>query len=325
MNTFGRIFRISIFGESHGESIGVIIDGCPPGIKVEECDLISDLKRRNKKHTGSTKREESDKPIIKSGFYNGFTTGAPILIEFKNDDIKSDDYFKFENHPRPGHSDFVSKVKFKGYNDLRGGGHFSGRMTLGLVAAGVIAKKITQDITFNASILSINGFEDYGEILLEMEKNGNSVGGIIECKISNLPVGLGEPFFDSIESYISHLIFSIPGIKGIEFGTGFKSSEMTGKDFNDPIINKTGKTLTNNSGGINGGLSNGNDIIFRVAVKPTSSILVEQETYNFETNSIETLKIRGRHDVCFALRLPVIIEAAASIAITDLFLINKNN
>ncbi len=323
MNSFGRIFRISIFGESHGESLGILIDGCPAGIQIQIEDLAVDLERRKKKSIGTTTRIESDIPVISSGVMNGYSTGAPILIQFKNEDIKSNDYSQFSDIPRPSHSDFAAKIKYKGFNDIRGGGHFSGRLTLGIVAAGVIAKKLLSQIEIHSEILSIGGEKDFLEILENAAKTGDSLGGIIECKVDNLPIVLGEPFFDSVESVISHLIFSIPGIKGIEFGSGFQSAMMLGSNHNDEIINENGETRTNHSGGIVGGLTNGNQLVFRVAVKPTPSISKIQNTINLKTDEIEKLQIKGRHDTCFALRLPPVIEAAAAIALTDLMMINR--
>ena len=320
MNTFGSKYRLSIFGESHGVAIGVVIDGCPAGIKLIEKDFLNDLKRRKSGEKGTTTRIEKDKPEIISGVFNGNTTGSPITILFKNEDIHSEDYLKLPTIPRPGHADFVAQQKYNGFQDYRGGGHFSGRLSLGLVAAGVIAKKIVSDIKIDAQLIEVNGNKNINEAIDIAINNKNSVGGIIECKATNMPVGLGEPFFNSVESIISHLAFSIPGIKAIEFGAGFNASAMTGKEFNDNIIDEKGTTETNNSGGINGGISNGNDLIFRVAVRPTASIFSSQNTFNFETKKIEPLIIKGRHDVCIALRVPVIIEAITAIALADLSL-----
>ncbi len=322
MNSFGTIFRLHIFGESHGKTVGIIIDGCPPGINVKLSDFETDLKRRKSGAKGTTSRTEPDIPEINSGVYKNKTTGSPITIFFKNTNIRSYNY-NFRDHPRPGHADFTSNSKFKSFNDDRGGGHFSGRLTLGIVAAGVIAKKIINNIDISAKVTEVGGEKNIEKIINKTLLAGNSVGGIIECKAVNIPVGLGEPFFDSLESMISHAIFSVPGIKGIEFGSGFKSSTMTGSKHNDIFISKNGKTKTNNSGGISGGISNGNDFIFRVAVKPTSSIAMSQDTFNFKTKKIEKLKITGRHDACFALRTPVIIEAVTAVVLADLYLRNN--
>ncbi len=321
MNGFGRIFRISIFGESHGECIGVVMDGVPSGIKLSKEDFYSDLERRKSGKFGTTMRIEGDEPEIKSGVFNGFTTGAPILILFENNGNESSTYEKIKDIPRPGHGDFTAMKKYNGYNDYRGGGHFSGRLTLGLVAAGVVAKKIFPDIRIKTSI-SGNNNEIFKNRIEMARESGDSVGAVVECRVLGIDIGLGEPFFDSIESVLSHLIFSIPGIKGIEFGDGFKIAEKTGSEVNDLIIDKKGKTKTNYSGGINGGITNGNDLVFRIAVKPTSSISKPQQTFNFMTKKIERLEIEGNHDTCFAIRVPVIVEAVTAIVLSDFYLLH---
>lgn len=323
MNTFGRIFRITIFGESHGPAIGVIIDGVPVGIKLSEVDFLSDLARRKPSAKGTTSRVEGDIPELLSGVFNGFTTGAPIGVMFRNKNVKSEDYEEFAKHPRPGHADFVALKKFGGYNDNRGGGHFSGRLTLTLVAAGVIAKKIVEPIKIKASVLEVGGSKDFEKVVEEAVLLNDSVGGIVECIANGVPVGLGEPFFDSVESTISHLAFSIPSIKGIEFGTGFNAAKMKGSEYNDLIVDTNGKTGTNHVGGVVGGITNGNPLQFRVAVKPTSSIGKAQQTVNLESGKVEELVIPGRHDACIALRMPVILEAITAIVLADLMAVNK--
>ena len=323
MNSFGVIFRISIFGESHGPAIGVIIDGCPSGIAISDGDFMHDLARRQSGAAGTTKRHEPDLPEILSGVYNGFTTGSPIAIQTRNKDKISSDYSEFKNIPRPGHADFTAQAKYSGFSDLNGSGHFSGRITWGLVAAGVIAKKICSNLTVTANLTFAGGSADIQKAINDAVAVNDSIGGIIECRITNPPLAIGEPFFNSLESVISHLIFSIPAIKGIEFGSGFASAAMKGSAHNDPIIDEHGKTATNNAGGINGGISNGNEILFRVAVKPTSSTGVGQTTFNFETRKMESLKVTGRHDTCIALRMPVIVEAAAAVALADLMLVDR--
>lgn len=320
MNSFGHKFRISLFGESHGNMVGVIIDGTPAGIPLTEEDFMLDLGRRRSGAKGTTPRKEDDIPIIQSGVYNGFTTGAPIGISFLNNNTISKDYNSLSQTPRPGHADFAIGTKFNNFNDPRGGGHTSGRLTLGIVAAGVVAKKIVAPIGINANIISIGGLSNWEEILDQAIKDGDSLGGLIECRGTNMPSGLGEPFFNSMESMISHIIFSIPATKGIEFGDGFRAASMKGSEHNDPIISTDGKTAKNSNGGINGGVSNGNDLVFRVAIKPTSSISKPQQSINLQTGKVEQFKIEGRHDSCIALRIPVIIEAAAAIAIADLSL-----
>jgi len=325
VNTFGRNFRISIFGESHGKSVGITIDGCPPGISLCEDDFLADLSRRKSGAKGTTPRKEPDLPEIISGTFNEKTTGAPITILFKNTNTRSKDYSNLVKIPRPGHADFTGKEKYKGFNDYRGGGHFSGRLTLAIVAAGVVAKKICKEISFIAKLVEVGGSENVEQAINDAVKKQDSVGGIAECTISGVPVGLGEPFFDATESVISHLVFSIPAIRGVEFGSGFESTKMTGSEHNDNIVNEVGGTETNNAGGINGGISNGNDIVFRVAIKPTSSISLGQETYDFENKQLTNLVIHGRHDLCIALRVPPVIEAAAAVAIADLLLTSKAN
>lgn len=325
MNSLGRIFRISIFGESHGNGIGIVVDGCPAGIELHEEDFLPDLARRKSGAKGTTPRKESDLPELLSGVCTGKTTGAPIAVLFRNDNQRSGDYADLRATPRPGHADFVADRKYLGHNDLRGGGHFSGRITLGLVAAGVIAKKIISPILPEASILSIGGqTSGWDQVIAEAMQQHDSVGGMVCCRILNCPIGLGEPFFDSLESQLAHVIFSIPAIKALSFGNGFECAGLRGSQNNDRIKNDKGETFTNHSGGINGGISNGNEIYFEVAVKPTSSIHADQETWDFAENRLETLRIGGRHDACIALRVPVVLEAAAAIVLADMLLIRKS-
>jgi len=323
MNSFGVVFRISIFGESHGPAVGVVIDGCPPGISVSPDNFMTDLKRRQSGGRGTTKRQEPDRPEIVTGIYEGATTGSPITIMTWNKDKISSDYNAFKQIPRPGHADFVSGVKYSGFSDMRGSGHFSGRITWGLVAAGVIAKRIASAAKISAKLVSAGGSENIEDAINNAIALNDSIGGIVECRVKNPPLALGEPFFYSFESAVSHIIFSIPAIKGIEFGTGFAAAKMKGSEHNDSLINSQGVTATNNAGGINGGITNGNEIIFRAVVKPTSSTGVAQETFNFSKGKMDTLKVQGRHDTCIALRMPVIVEAATAIAIADLILIDR--
>lgn len=324
MNQFGTSFRLTIFGESHGKGVGIVVDGCPAGITLTETDFTNDLARRSSGAFGTTSRKEKDEINFLSGVYHNFTSGAPIALFFENKDIQSADYSGVTATPRPSHADFVANHKFRGFNDPRGGGHFSGRLTLGLVAAGVIAKKIVSSIQIQSTILEIGGSPNLESSLKNAINHQDSIGGIVECVAKNMPIGLGEPFFNSLESQISHLAFSIPGVKGIEFGTGFEAAKMVGSQHNDSIIDASGTTKTNQAGGINGGISNGNDLIFRVVIKPTSSTPAPQETFNFEHKKVETLKIEGRHDLCIALRVPPILEAITAIALADLIL-QKNN
>ncbi len=324
MNSIGRIFRIHIIGESHGECVGVIIDGCPAGLPIAVTDFEKDLERRKGgTQKGTTPRKEDDIPLIKTGVFNGKTTGAPITILFENNNTRSGDYEKQKAIPRPGHADFTAGVKYGGYEDYRGGGHFSGRLTVGLVAAGVIAKKLLQAAIPVANILEIGGESDIEKGLQKAIDQKDSIGGIVECRVSGLPVGLGEHFFDSVESVLAHAVFSIPAIKGIEFGAGFSAARMFGSDHNDPILDATGKTGSNHAGGVVGGITNGNELVFRVAVKPTSSTPKEQTTWNRETEQLDTLSVKGRHDLCIALRVPVVLEAVTAVVLADLMLLEQ--
>lgn len=320
MNSYGNKFRISMFGESHGELIGIVMDGVPAGIPLCAEDFIADLSRRKSGGKGTTPRIESDMPHIVSGVFDGHTTGAPLTVVFQNGNTISKDYSQFRAVPRPGHADFTADVKFSSFNDIRGGGHFSGRLTLVLVTAGTVAKKIASNINFNAAITHIGGSDDptaWDRIISSAMEEGDSVGGIIECVCNGVPAGLGEPFFNSLESEIAHLAFSIPGVRGIEFGDGFSSAAMKGSQHNDSFIDQQGHTATNGAGGINGGISNGNPVVFRIAVKPTSSISKIQHTFNFESGEMEDFSVKGRHDACIALRCPVIVEAIAAIALAQ--------
>ncbi len=323
MNSFGTIFRVSIFGESHGPSVGIVIDGCPAGIPLSAEDFVTDIERRKGgMQKGTTPRKEDDLPIFLSGLFNGKTTGAPLTIQFENNNTRSGDYEKLRSFPRPGHADFVASQKFGGHEDYRGGGHFSGRLTVCMVGAGVVAKKILSmagdTITCQATIKEIGGDTDIEKGLQKAIDAKDSVGGIVECVVQNLPIGLGEPFFNSAESLISHAVFAIPAIKGIEFGAGFAAAKMFGLEHNDSLESKSGKTTTNHAGGILGGITNGNDLIFRVVVKPTSSTPKEQQTLNIETDTVESFSVKGRHDLCIALRVPVVLEAVTAFVLADL-------
>jgi chorismate synthase len=320
MNGFGKLFRISIFGESHGNGVGIVIDGCPAGLPLVADDFTKDFGRRRSGSKGTTPRQEPDLPEIMSGVFNDHTTGAPLMILFKNTNTRSRDYSMLRDIPRPGHADFVASKKFGGFEDYRGGGHFSGRLTLGLVAAGVVAKKLISPVAVEARILEAGGSKNIEEAVEKAVEQKDSIGGIIECRAFPMPVGLGEPFFDSAESVISHMILSIPAIKGIEFGSGFRAAKMKGSEHNDRLVSTGGKTATNNAGGINGGITNGNDLVFRVPVKPTSSIHRKQNTIHMASGKMTGLEIEGRHDTCIALRIPVVIEAAAAIVLADLMM-----
>jgi chorismate synthase len=321
MNHFGKLFTVNIFGESHGESVGVLIDGCPAGIPLSVEDFVTDTTRRKGgTQKGVTPRQEEDLPLFKSGIFNGRTTGAPLTLLFENKNTRSGDYEKQRAVPRPGHADFVANRKYGGFEDYRGGGHFSGRLTLCLVAAGVVAKKTMADVKVLAEVISIAGEQDLEKGLQRGIDQKDSVGGIVECRVQGLPLGLGEPFFDSVESLIAHAAFAIPAVRGIEFGTGFAAASMFGSAHNDAIENKEGKTRTNHAGGIVGGITNGNELVFRIAIKPTSSTPKEQLTYNWDTEQMESFSVRGRHDLCIALRVPPVLEAITAMVLADLML-----
>ena len=345
MNTFGRRYRVSIFGESHGELIGVILDGVPAGLELSEQDFTADILRRKSGAKGTTPRIEADQPIIVSGVFEGHTTGAPLTIVFKNTNTHSSDYSLFAAMPRPGHADLTAALKWDDCQDPRGGGHFSGRLTLPIVAAGVVAKKMLADLTMlddtpcntvNAQIVELGGIalkdvstspdmedkqmpQEWKDAIDMAIKDGDSLGAVVECTVPNMDPGYGEPFWDSVESQIAHAVFAIPGVRGLEFGDGFKAASMKGSEHNDPI-NEYGRPSKNGAGGINGGITNGAPIKFRVAFKPTSSIRKPQQTFNFATGQMDILEVHGRHDACFALRAPVVVEAMAAIVLADLAL-----
>ncbi len=326
----GSKLKISIFGESHGEAIGVTIDGFPAGFKIDQAFIDNQMdKRRPNKGELTSSRNEEDKINIISGIFEGKTTGAPICCIIKNNDKRSSDYEKIKETPRPGHSDYTANIKYKGFNDYRGAGHFSGRLTAGIVFAGALCMSMLQknyNITINSKIKSIHGIEDEeamkNEVLLA-KNNLDSVGGIIESAINNVPAGIGEPFFDSIESRLSHMIFSIPSVKGIEFGEGFNFASLYGSEANDEYYvdnNKDIKAYTNNNGGIIGGLTNGMPIVFRTCIKPTPSIAKEQRTVNLKNMINEKIRIEGRHDPCIVYRALPVIDSATAIVILDFIL-----
>lgn len=325
MNSFGRLFRVSIFGESHGPSVGITIDGCPAGLPLTEDDFTTDIERRKGGvQKGTTPRKEDDKPIFLTGVFNGKTTGAPLTIIFENKNTRSGDYEKQRAVPRPGHADFVAHEKFGGFEDFRGGGHFSGRLTVCLVGAGVVAKKLLKAISVQSTILEIGGEKDIDAGLQKAIDAKDSVGGIVECRASGLPAGLGEPFFDSLESVLAHAVFAIPAVRGIEFGTGFAAARMFGVEHNDAIVDAQGKTATNHAGGAVGGITNGNELVFRIAIKPTSSTPKEQQTWNWESEQVEAFSVKGRHDLCIALRVPPVLEAVTAFVLADFLLLEQH-
>ena len=369
MNTFGRKYRVSIFGESHGDLIGVVLDGVPAGLELSEQDLMADIQRRKSGARGTTPRLEDDLPQIVSGVFEGHTTGAPLTVVFKNSNTHSSDYETFAVMPRPGHADLTAALKWDDCQDPRGGGHFSGRLTLPIVAAGTVAKKILADATLldetpctqvHARLVELGGVpggdlstslevteealevtedalevteealevtegglevtEEWQAAIDQAIREGDSLGAVIECTVPDIDPGYGEPFWDSVESQVAHAVFAIPGVRGIEFGDGFAAARMKGSEHNDPI-GPDGRPMKNGAGGVNGGISNGAPLTFRVAFKPTSSIRMAQQTFNFQTGDMDILEVPGRHDVCFALRAPVVVEAMTAIALADLVLL----
>ncbi len=349
--TLGTKFKIHVFGESHGENIGVIVEGCPPGLTLNVDQIQDDLSRRRPGTSPIvTSRTEKDQVRVKSGMFKGITTGAPIVLSIQNQDVDSSSYDRYKDTPRPGHADYTARIKYKGFNDPRGSGFFSGRMTAAFVMAGAIAKQMlvdegikilahttrigdiesSQDVTiqqieenvYENSVRTANGDSIHlmeSEIIAAKD-DGDSVGGVIECKIVGLPVGLGEPIFDSLESVISHSMFSIPGVKGIEFGSGFAGSCKRGSQNNDSPILVDGKVgwSKNDAGGILGGISNGAPVIFRIAIKPTSTIAKKQNTVDLKKMKETTLEVEGRHDPCIVPRAVPVVEALAAITIIDL-------
>lgn len=319
MNRFGTLFTVEVFGESHGPGVGVVIDGCPAGLPLSVEDFIEDTTRRKGgTQKGTTPRQEEDLPVFLSGVFNGKTTGAPLTLFFENRNTRSGDYEKQRSVPRPGHADFVANRKYGGFEDYRGGGHFSGRLTLCLVAAGVVAKKTIDPVKVQATITEIAGEQDVDLGLKRAIERKDSVGGIVECRVTGLPIGLGEPFFASVESLIAQAAFSIPAVRGVEFGTGFAAARMFGSEHNDAILDAEGRTRTNHAGGVVGGITNGNELVYRIAIKPTSSTPKTQETLNWETGELESFSVKGRHDLCIALRVPPVLEAVTAMVLADL-------
>jgi chorismate synthase len=349
-NTYGSSVSITIFGESHGHGIGAVLDGLPPGIPVDEEYISGKLTLRRPFGALSTKRVEPDHFQILSGVYQGYTTGTPICIMIPNEDTRSRDYAATRFLARPGHADYTAFCKYHGYEDFRGGGHFSGRITAGLVACGAIAlsalerkgiligthisrcagisdrefENVPEDIktlsTMAFATLNEEAADKMQEAIKEARLEGDSVGGILETAVWGLPAGVGEPWFDSLESVLSHAIFAIPAVKGVEFGDGFAMADLKGSQANDSFVMEDEKvvTRTNHNGGINGGISNGMPVIFRCAIKPTPSIGKEQDTIDFNKYSNEKLLISGRHDPAIVHRARIVVDAATALAICDM-------
>ena len=317
MNALGTLFRVALFGESHGPRVGVVVDGCPAGIPLDAADLLPDLARRRAGAIGTTARAEPDLPEISSGVFRGRTTGAPILIAFENRDARPADYGAIARIPRPGHADWAARVRHRGFNDPRGGGHFSGRLTIGLVAAGVVAKKLLAPAEVRARLLEAGGSGDTEGAAAAAAAARDSIGGIVECRAVGIVPGLGEPFFDGVEARVAHVLFSIPGVKGVEFGAGFACARLRGSEHNDAILDAAGRTATNRAGGLNGGLTNGNEVVVRLAVRPAASVGAPQRSVDLGTGAPADSITAGRHDACIALRVPVIAEAAVAVALAD--------
>lgn len=313
--------RITIFGASHAPEVGVIIEGVPQGMHLTPDMFMRDIDRRRPALRGETPRHEEDIPHIEGLNSEQMTTGGRIVITFQNSNTRSADYSRFERQPRPSHADLVQRRKYGREYDISGGGMASGRMTAAIVAAGVVAKQVLEGVSYDTRLVSVGSEHDpakFESTITAVASCGDSIGGIVECRVRSLPACLGEPFFDSAESVIAHLLFAIPAVKGVEFGDGFAGTKKLGSKRNDMIINAQGSTLTNNEGGINGGITNGNDLVVRVAIKPTASISLEQRTFDLEQESIAPLTIGGRHDACIARRAQVVVEAAVAIALADL-------
>jgi len=354
----GNKLKLSIFGESHGPAIGITIDGLPSGVAINMDKVLEEMDRRKPgKSLLSTTRKESDTPEIISGFFNGHTTGAPLTAIIRNNDQRSKVYEDIKNVMRPGHADYPAFVKYGGFHDYRGGGHFSGRITAPLVFAGAVAKQILaeREIFVGAHVKSISHIEDKGfqdvkvnqalfdelkkqeiplidggkrteieEVILQARKDMDSVGGTIECTVIGIPAGIGDPFFNSVESVLAHLIFSVPAVKGIEFGKGFEMTKLRGSETNDAYYYEGDKvkTHTNNNGGITGGITNGMPVLFTVAIKPTSSIAKKQQTINIAEHKNTELIVKGRHDPCIVPRAVPVIEAVTALGILDLLFIS---
>jgi chorismate synthase len=341
-NSIGNFFKITCFGESHGSCVGVVIDGCPPGLKLTKEDVQTELEKRKPISTNiSTSRQEEDKVEILSGIFKDYTTGAPICMLVWNKEVDSKSYEEFKIKPRPGHADYPSLIKYHKFNDYRGGGRFSGRMTVAFVMAGAVAIKLLERIGIEvlAHTIEVGGVsirikpsmemirkQVYSNIMrcadprtAKMMEQVVSVGGIVECIALNVPVGIGEPIFNSLDIDLTKIIFSIPAVKGVEFGAGFNVSRLKGSENNDPyaIRNEKVITLTNNAGGILGGLSNGMPIIIRTAFKPTPSISKVQKTINLEEMTQVPIKIKGRHDACIVPRAVPVVRSVVAIVLAD--------
>ncbi|MDE6538915.1 MAG: chorismate synthase [Ruminococcus sp.] len=348
-NTFGSSVAVTIFGESHGDMIGAVLDGLAPGIEVDEDFIASQMELRKSVGALSTARREADKVKIVSGVFNGKTTGTPITFIIENNDTRSKDYGELAYKARPGHADYTAQMKYHGYQDFRGGGHFSGRITAGLVASGAVAIKalrrkgiyigthiltcagvrdrdfdnLTNDVNtlnnLDFAVLDENAKAEMTEKIEQAKRNGDSVGGTLETVVTGFPAGVGEPWFDTIEGVLAHILFSVPAVKGVEFGDGFDITEKFGSTANDAYYSENGKvcTKTNHNGGVLGGITNGMPIVFRTAVKPTPSIYKEQNTIDLNTMQETTLQIKGRHDPAIVHRARVVVDSVTALVLCD--------
>lgn len=356
-STWGNQLKISMFGESHGKGIGAVIDGFPAGLACDFEFIDRELSRRAPGQSNlTTSRKEADKPVILSGILHGKTTGAPVCVMIMNTDTHSSDYENLRTVPRPSHSDYTGQIRYRGNNDIRGGGHFSGRLTAPLVFAGALCKDYLRkyhNVEIGSHLYSVGGTSDLPfdlintdrELLIRLQQDSlpllnhdvegkiretvetarkelDSVGGVIECAVVGASAGIGSPMFQNVESRIASILYGIPSVKGVEFGTGFAITGMRGSEANDCYINSNGmiRTRTNHNGGVSGGITTGMPVIVRVAIKPTPSIGKEQNTVNLKTGAEEQLRIHGRHDPCIAMRAPVVVEAAVAVAVMDLYL-----
>jgi chorismate synthase len=349
-NSIGKAFVVTCFGESHGRCVGVIVDGCPAGLSLSEKDIQVELERRIPPEPAIVSaRIEKDVVEILSGIFNGFTTGAPICALVWNKEALSSDYDIIKDVPRPGHADYAARIRYEGFNDYRGGGRFSGRVTVAFVMAGAIAKKLLSffnievlaytiaigeiklDKTLTLEEIRKNRYESavrcpdlklakaMEEAIFKVKSEGNSLGGMVECAALNVPAGVGEPLFDSLDSDIAKMLFNVPAAKGVEFGAGFKAAQFKGSENNDAYVIRKGKivTLTNNAGGILGGISSGMPILVRVAIKPTSSISKDQKSVNLSKMEETTIQVKGRHDPCIVPKAVPVVESAVAIVLAD--------
>ena len=331
MNAYGDRFRFTIWGQSHGPAVGVTMEGLPAGFAIDFEELQRFLDRRAPGQAGATPRKEADRPEFLSGLVGGVTCGAPVTALIRNENTRSGDYDNLKSIPRPGHADYTACVKYGDARDAAGGGPFSGRLTAPLCIAGGICLQLLapMGITVSARLVRVGGETDPEKFMDTIEAaraEGDSVGGVVECAVSGVPAGVGEPMFDGLENRIAGAIFGIPGVKGLEFGSGFAGADLRGSQNNDPFYVEDGavRTRTNNAGGILGGISTGMPIVFRAAFKPTPSIAKPQQSVDLRTMTETTLAVRGRHDPCIALRAVPVVEAAAAVAIYDAILSNTD-